>query len=94
MMSKYYWWEKGTSASPWLGHDALTEGPGGQLKKCLPSASAHLLPRVCPVTQGFHALATPGFSALLLATLPSSTDTHAPHTGSEAGPAAKHGHPE
>lgn len=28
-MTTHYWWEKGTSESPWLGHDDLIEGPGG-----------------------------------------------------------------
>lgn len=81
-MSKRYWWEKGASESPWLGHDDLREGPVDQIKK-VPAITSH-----SPAAQGvptdtrvFHALATPGFSTQLLAPFPSSTtDTHAPHS--------------
>lgn len=80
-MTEHYWWEEGTCQSPCVGHHGLTEGAVGQFKD-VPAISSH-----SPAAQGvsiytrvFNALATPGFSSLLLVTRPSSTDTHVPHT--------------
>lgn len=80
-MTEHYWWEEGTCQSPCLGHHGLMERAAGQFKD-VPAISPH-----SPAAQGvsiytrvFNALATPGFSSLLLVTRPSSTDTRVPHT--------------
>lgn len=73
------WREVGIQGLP--GWDPMISGrwPGGQLKRvpavAIPSPAAQ---GVSIYTRVFHALATPGFSTPLLATLPSSTDTHMP----------------